>query len=486
MFYSRPDLDWLSTLPHSDADTTRSREEQVLLISKEGISIPVPFSVLVACSQTLQNILTEDPRAEDIALTMCHDADTLIAFLEFLLSGETTVRSYCMKAELREIWSILGMPDSVFWENGETKNTVDLKYPCRATVIQENRTRHDDHGIGDLFQLIDQYGPSIPESVPSLNLANTVEPGLLSDERVEIESKDAFFEQKCAGIAAIAPILSCPISSRDRQASHAATNTALEEVSEINNTALRPSPNLIPARETRSRSAQEKKDENDELIIEGEALTRTELASRNILKNCRVEINKTLTNSYLPSHMSLPSLRVQKKKLLCDICKKTFKWPSSLNRHQTEGKRCNKQSTRYKCNVCNKTFEYTSSLKRHQNAEHKGIKRKCVHCKETFKHSYQLVNHMREDHVEILPQCEICGKHFLSESEVKRHKRDAHNQPDEIPYCSQCSVQFKHADNLRNHMKFQHSGNLRICELCPFQTKYPSQLKIHMKRQHEE
>ena len=472
MFYSRPNLDWLGMLATVAADNKRCKEEQALLISKEGISIPVPLSVLVACSQTVQTILNEDPRVEDIALTMCYDAETLEAFLEFLLIGEITVSSYCMKAELEEIWSILGMPISVLGERSEAKNIVDHKYP----------------GIGDLFQLIDQLGQSSPETVPSLNLSNTIEPGFLSDERVEIESKDAFFEQPSAGVAAVTSILSCPTSTRDRQTAQAATDTDLQEVSEINNAAFRPSPDLIPARESRSRTAQKKTYENDEVIIEGETLTRTELASRNILRNCWVEINKILANSYLPSHMSLPSLRVQKNKFMCDNCGETFKWPSSLNRHQSQGKRCNKnkQSTRFVCDVCNKTFEYTSTLKRHQNAEHKGIKRECAHCKETFKHSYHLAKHIREEHLEMLPQCEICDEHFLSESELKRHKRDEHNQPDEISYCSQCSIQFKNAANLRNHMKFLHSGKFLSCILCPFKTKYPSSLNIHMKGQHED
>ena len=415
-----------------------------------------------------------------------------------------------MKAELEEIWSILGMPNSVLRERDETKNTVDEKYQCGAPVDQEGRTRNDDGGI-DLFQLIDQWqwGQSTPDPVPSLNLANTVELGLRCDERDEVESKDALFEQP--RVAAVPPILSRPTVSR-QQAAQAATNIALQEVSNINNTALKSSPNLNLAREMRSRSALKKKAEVESLtrisvrdagaerLRSGSSMSRsttrrsanfkkllnkekrTKLISRNILRNCRVDINKTLANSYLPSS----GLRIKENKFICNICGKNFKIRSSLRRHQSHVKYCNKQqSTRFECDVCKKTFVYRCTMKRHQNTEHKGIKSDCVHCKETFKHSYQLAKHMREEHKEILPLCEICDKHFLSESELKRHQRNEHNQPDEIFNCSKCSFQSKYVGSQRNHMKFHHSDKFLFCELCPLKTKYPSALKIHMKKQHK-
>ena len=137
MFYSLPDLDWLSMLPHVVVDNTRSRE-QVLLISIDGTSIPVPFTVLVTCSQAVRDILAEDSRIEDIVITMGYDAETVKAFQEFLLSGETTVRSNCLKAELEDIWSILGMPNSLLNECGEMKNAVGYKYQSRARQSHDN------------------------------------------------------------------------------------------------------------------------------------------------------------------------------------------------------------------------------------------------------------------------------------------------------------------------------------------------------------
>jgi uncharacterized Zn-finger protein len=128
----------------------------------------------------------------------------------------------------------------------------------------------------------------------------------------------------------------------------------------------------------------------------------------------------------------------------CDVCKKTFRYKSSMNRHQLthSGQRL------YACDVCSKTFSWKSSLKEHQlthSAQHPFA---CDVCSKTFSRKSGVKEHQLTHSGQRPYACDVCSKTFSRKSCKKEHQLTHSGQHQYT--CDVCNKIFRHMCN-RTH-----------------------------------
>ena len=135
----------------------------------------------------------------------------------------------------------------------------------------------------------------------------------------------------------------------------------------------------------------------------------------------------------------------------CDVCKKCFSKPSSLNEHQ--GVHTGEKP--FQCVVCKKCFSQSSSLNKHQRV-HTGEKPfQCNVCEKCFSLLGHLKTHQRMHTGEKPFQCNVCGKTFFTSSHLKRHQR---MHTGEKPFqCGVCNKFFSRSCSLNLHQTV-HTG----------------------------
>lgn len=104
---------------------------------------------------------------------------------------------------------------------------------------------------------------------------------------------------------------------------------------------------------------------------------------------------------------------VNKTKLQCIKCNKTFQHKSSLSRHKLSCS-TSKVITLLKCPKCIKEFERADTLKRHLNVC-KGMEKKnwkCDRCNKEFNYKWFLTRHRSQ----CLKKCQVCRKRIDSDT----------------------------------------------------------------------
>jgi len=191
----------------------------------------------------------------------------------------------------------------------------------------------------------------------------------------------------------------------------------------------------------------------------------------------------------VPNNIQLQSIGKVGSVYKCDICGKTFSFPSNLKRHMMSIH----DKSKFQCNQCDKHFSFASNLRRHVLSIHETKKTACRttypcnHCSKEFLYAANVKRHVEYTHE--IPNgesrsfhCDLCDKDFAFESNLKRHILSVHQLMRFI--CSECGKEFSYASNLRRHVMSCHNKNRYYCQICAKDFSYASNLRRHMISSH--
>ncbi|XP_067400631.1 zinc finger protein 271-like [Emydura macquarii macquarii] len=155
-----------------------------------------------------------------------------------------------------------------------------------------------------------------------------------------------------------------------------------------------------------------------------------------------------------------PQAPARDKPYPCGLCKRRFRWQSTLSRHQS----CHAAKKLHPCPRCPQSFGSQLALKRHQlrHAEEKPFS--CSLCHKQFRWRSYLSVHRRV-HLEHGPyQCSLCDKRFVFKRDFVTHYGF---HTGERPYpCSCCARSFRKQSHLTDHLRI-HTGEKPFpCKLC--------------------
>nr|CAI5868705.1 unnamed protein product [Callosobruchus analis] len=161
------------------------------------------------------------------------------------------------------------------------------------------------------------------------------------------------------------------------------------------------------------------------------------------------------------------------KKIICDICGKSYKQRKFLSIHM----RVHTGERPYNCEVCGRNFSLYSSLHKHRNIHSERKKFECKVCGKMFNQSSNLNNHLKIHTGEKPYPCWQCGRTFR-----RKETRDTHVRyhTGERPYsCDICSKKYVAASHLREHMKTHNSERNIECAVCMKKFYTSKALKDH-------
>lgn len=140
----------------------------------------------------------------------------------------------------------------------------------------------------------------------------------------------------------------------------------------------------------------------------------------------------------------------KKERIICDICRKTFRTIENFRRHR----KSHTDTFKYRCKFCDKSYAFTYRLKRHVDSAHKNVKRERV-------------------------RCDICN---ASVTKIKQHML-VHD--DKAPFgCPVCGKCFKRRPGLYTHMAVHMEKKPWVCDTCGQGCTQLGALKLHIKRKH--
>ena len=173
--------------------------------------------------------------------------------------------------------------------------------------------------------------------------------------------------------------------------------------------------------------------------------------------------------------------RHRNEKLMCQLCKKSFKTESYMKSHLLT----HTGEKPYKCSQCGKQFRYKDSLKAHTR-DHTGEKFKCQYktCDKEFNRLRELKDHQNihplENNKEInfTFACNICDAKFLRKKQLSNHMEiHRHN----VEPCSICGKIMKNVACLRSHMKNHTTAKNYSCSTCGKAFKRNFDLTVHLR-----
>ncbi|XP_038245242.1 zinc finger protein 135-like isoform X2 [Dermochelys coriacea] len=158
-----------------------------------------------------------------------------------------------------------------------------------------------------------------------------------------------------------------------------------------------------------------------------------------------------------PEHLPAPA----KDKLYpCSLCEKSFRWPSTLSKHQSS----HTAKKLHPCPLCPQSFRSLLALKRHQPSHTEEKPFSCSLCHKQFRRRSYLSVHRRV-HLENGPyQCALCEKHFIFKCDFVKHYGF---HTGERPYpCSRCARSFRKQSHLTEHLRIHTGEKPFSCKLC--------------------
>ncbi|XP_062533946.1 transcription factor grauzone-like [Armigeres subalbatus] len=171
----------------------------------------------------------------------------------------------------------------------------------------------------------------------------------------------------------------------------------------------------------------------------------------------------------------------------CEICNRSFKSQSSVNRHKEEVHPEEHQLI-FKCERCPKSFPKQKLLQRHidQHETLEKEKAKCPTCGKCFKTKVHLRRHILAVHEKSFEFiCEVCSKGFLKHSELKAHQvyheLTAEQQKKQCPICNKWMKNLRY---WRKHMGRHRGEGEYKCEHCDHVSINLLSLKLHVERKH--
>jgi len=194
---------------------------------------------------------------------------------------------------------------------------------------------------------------------------------------------------------------------------------------------------------------------------------------------------------------------IQNGIIICKICKRDFKSRNGVLGHI----RAEHVRELHQCSICPATFKYLSSLRKHNIVKHLKEKRyECEDCGKSYFDSWILKEHRMKKHEKIAAPflCDLCGKNFYKFFSLRAHiKRHFPGEAVKTWHCP-CGISFSNEVELDLHLARihkpdgptlfnsgeeikNHSCTQKMtgqCDLCPRKYKSIRRLQIHRAVKH--
>ena len=151
---------------------------------------------------------------------------------------------------------------------------------------------------------------------------------------------------------------------------------------------------------------------------------------------------------------------VENQTFQCKQCYRFFKSVNSLKGHFY---RCHfERDVNYQCSYCPRVFNRKSELIRHSQVHQDPTAPSmhvCSTCMKEFKHARNLKVHLKKHSNLITYLCPLCGKALSSQSNLNEHTKRVHSgNEDGVKYkCPTCSKCFNNKSNLVRHARTLHN-----------------------------
>lgn len=163
-----------------------------------------------------------------------------------------------------------------------------------------------------------------------------------------------------------------------------------------------------------------------------------------------------------------------KKEYNCDLCGRTFKWKTTLQKH------IKSHQDIIECGICEKKLrksKFDEHLKKHTSS---AMTMSCHFCNMAFKSMISLAKHL-ESHTRSF-DCEQCDKKFTKKCHLKEHLI-WHENPNAFT-CEHCGEKFELRCSLQSHVIYNHSRDVvkLNCSKCPYSTEDMERFLKHGER----
>ena len=155
--------------------------------------------------------------------------------------------------------------------------------------------------------------------------------------------------------------------------------------------------------------------------------------------------------------------RFKKEMRSCEVCGKVCKGRESYRLHSL---RHTSKERNFQCDKCPKKFKTNADVQNHIKRAHEHIyePQHCPTCGETFKFHSSLAKHQYDVHgIGELKLCPHCGFKCLTATRLKKHMIN-HNVP--TLKCSFCEKMFKENKNLEYHERLHRGEKPYTCSIC--------------------
>jgi len=161
-----------------------------------------------------------------------------------------------------------------------------------------------------------------------------------------------------------------------------------------------------------------------------------------------------VTSSSIVIPYPLPSPTSDPRRVVCQLCGKSFSGVSSHNRHVS---RTHHKARPFLCVQCPQSFGQKGSLERHIAGVHRKERPfSCVHCSKNFGRSDNLRIHISTVHLKQRPhKCTVCQKSFGGKRPLKIHQQTVHLKQRPLE-CQLCARRFGQRSNLNAHLRHVH------------------------------
>ncbi|XP_034558950.1 zinc finger protein 271-like isoform X2 [Notolabrus celidotus] len=164
---------------------------------------------------------------------------------------------------------------------------------------------------------------------------------------------------------------------------------------------------------------------------------------------------------------------------LCPTCKKGFREPGEIKRHEKiHTARAN--VTPFVCETCGRSFKFRVNLIMHQRKHRERPPNVCSYCGKQFSSKDSLKAHMVR-HTDGYP-CPVCGKKFYQKTYLTYHLNRHTGQENYL--CETCGKGWPTAAQLKVHMVKHTEGRPFKCDDCGATYKWESGLIAHHRAKH--